>query len=81
VPRWAARAAHRHASAGGGVLSRVQLTAPVRWRQTCEAIPALGIDRVVELGPGGVLAGLAKRCLPGTPVLSVSTPDDLEALR
>lgn len=61
------------------LLSR-QLTAPVRWRQTVEALVASGVDTVVEVGPGGVLTGLVKRCAPGVRAVSVSTPDDLEAL-
>lgn len=61
------------------VLSR-QLTAPVRWRQVLEALPALGVDRVVELGPGGVLTGLVKRTLPDVRAFSVATPADLAQL-
>jgi len=62
-----------------GTLSR-QLTAPVRWRQLLEALPELGVERVVEVGPGGVLAGLVKRTLPGVAVTTVATPDDLATL-
>lgn len=61
-------------------LSR-QLTAPVRWRQVLEALPAYGVDTVVELGPGGVLTGLVKRTLPGLRAVSVATPADAEQLR
>ena len=59
------------------VLSR-QLTAPVRWRQTVEALD--GVDTVVEVGPGGVLTGLVKRCRPDLRAVSIATPDDLEQL-
>lgn len=62
-----------------GTLSR-QLTAPVRWREVVEALPSYGVHTVVEVGPGGVLAGLVKRTLPGVRVLSVATPDDVAAL-
>lgn len=61
------------------VLSR-QLTSPVRWRQTVEALVARGIDTFVEVGPGGVLTGLVKRCRPDVRAVSVAVPDDLESL-
>lgn len=54
-----------------------QLTSEVRWRQTLEA---LDVERVIEVGPGTVLTGLAKRTRPDLLHVSVSTPDDLEAL-
>ena len=38
-----------------------QMTAPVRWVETMEAIASLGISTVVESGPGAVLSGLARR--------------------
>lgn len=60
-------------------LSR-QLTAPVRWRQVLQALPAYGVDRVVELGPGGVLTGLVKRTLPGVRAVSIASPADLAQL-
>ncbi|MEA2147428.1 MAG: hypothetical protein QOG59_3015 [Solirubrobacteraceae bacterium] len=39
------------------------LTMPVRWRETMLAMHGLGADRFVEVGPGRVLTGLAKRTL------------------
>jgi malonyl CoA-acyl carrier protein transacylase len=39
------------------------LTRPVRWRETMLALQELGVSRFVEVGPGRVLSGLAKRTL------------------
>jgi [acyl-carrier-protein] S-malonyltransferase len=52
----------------------------VRWRQTLETFAGLGLTSLVELGPGGVLSGLAKRSLPEIQSLSVSKPEDLDTL-
>lgn len=38
-----------------------QLTAPVRWTETIQAMIAVGVDRFVEIGAGEVLTGLVKR--------------------
>jgi [acyl-carrier-protein] S-malonyltransferase len=38
-----------------------QLTAPVRWTQTMQAMLADGVKKVVEVGPGNVLQGLFKK--------------------
>jgi [acyl-carrier-protein] S-malonyltransferase len=67
-----------HASAGewAGLLTE-QLCQPVRWRPTLEH---LGADVVIEVGPGGVLTGMAKRTLPDARTLTVSEPDQVEAV-
>jgi [acyl-carrier-protein] S-malonyltransferase len=38
-----------------------QITAPVRWTETMAALRAQEVHLMVEAGPGGVLAGLARR--------------------
>ncbi|MBA3544448.1 MAG: ACP S-malonyltransferase, partial [Chthoniobacterales bacterium] len=49
-----------------------QVTATVRWADCMERMLAMGCDLFLELGPGGVLAGLLQRTRKGTEVLSVS---------
>src|ERR1700728_1749452 len=62
-----------------GLLS-AQLCSPVRWRPSLETLSGLGATTLVELGPGGVLTGLAKRVVPDLSTLSVAVPDDLAKL-
>jgi malonyl CoA-acyl carrier protein transacylase len=44
------------------------LIRPVRWRETYTALHEAGTTRFIEVGPGKVLARLAKRIVPGTKV-------------
>ena len=44
------------------------LIRPVRWRETFTALHDAGATRFIEVGPGKVLARLAKRIVPGTKV-------------
>jgi len=62
-----------------GLLS-AQLCGPVRWRQSVETLAGFGATVLLELGPGGVLSGLARRIAPELRALSVSEPADLDAL-
>ncbi|MEZ5343418.1 MAG: ACP S-malonyltransferase [Acidimicrobiales bacterium] len=61
-------------------LLAAQLTSPVRWRHTLEALDAAGVTTLVELGPGSALTGMAKRTLPHATKVSISSPDDIDAL-
>ena len=57
-----------------------QLCSPVRWRQTLRTLERDGFTTFVELGPGTVLTGLAKRTVSDANRFSVATPDDLDGL-
>jgi [acyl-carrier-protein] S-malonyltransferase len=46
------------------------LTMPVRWRETLLALRARGADRFLEVGPGRILTGLAKRTLADVELVS-----------
>ena len=55
-----------------------QVTAPVRWVQSVETLVALGVTRVVELGPGRVLSGLTRSISRQLEVLNVEDAASLE---
>jgi [acyl-carrier-protein] S-malonyltransferase len=57
-----------------------QVTGSVCWSASIEyMIDHLGITRFLELGPGGVIAGLVGRIRKGTEVISISDAATLEA--
>lgn len=56
------------------------ILSPVRWREVQLELADLGVTDLVELGPGGVLAGLAKRTVPDLRVHRVEGPDDVDAV-
>jgi [acyl-carrier-protein] S-malonyltransferase len=49
-----------------------QVTGTVRWLDCMERLAALGCELFIELGPGGVLAGLLRRTRKDVDVMSVS---------
>lgn len=61
-------------------LLNAQLCSPVRWRQTLLNLQNAGAKTFIELGPGSVLTGMAKRTVSDCNTLSVSTPADLDKL-
>jgi [acyl-carrier-protein] S-malonyltransferase len=59
-----------------------QLTAPVLWMQTLEAMQGDGAARYLEVGTGSVLSGLARRTLGrDVETATAGTREDLEGLR
>lgn len=68
---------------GADLIARLvrQVTLPVRWDLCLRSCADLGVTGAVELAPGGVLAGIAKRELPGVELVAIKTPDDLAKAR
>jgi [acyl-carrier-protein] S-malonyltransferase len=58
-----------------------QLTSPVRWVEGVRRLAALGGTglRFVEIGPGTVLSGLARRIVPGCETLALGTAGEVTA--
>jgi [acyl-carrier-protein] S-malonyltransferase len=61
-------------------LLSAQLSSPVRWKHCLLTLSQLGVTDFAELGPGGVLTGMAKRSVAGSRTISVATPEDLDRL-
>ncbi|MGH8371181.1 MAG: ACP S-malonyltransferase [Gammaproteobacteria bacterium] len=58
---------------------KAQLHNPVRWVETVQRFASQGVTRLVELGPGRVLSGLAKRIDKNMEAFSVNDQSSLEA--
>ena len=54
-----------------------QMTSGVRWRETMTNLEEEGVTTFVEIGPGKVLSGLAKRSMKGITLSQVSSASDL----
>ncbi len=55
-----------------------QVTSTVRWTDCMEALIERGCDLFIELGPGGVLAGLLRRTSKNVEVVSVSDAETVQ---
>ena len=64
---------------GGRLKERLkkQMTTGVRWRETMNVMQNEGITTMVEIGPGNVLSGLAKRSMNGVLTSQISNSSDL----
>lgn len=51
-----------------------QMTGSVRWRETILKLADCGVSRLVEVGPGNVLTGLAKRTCDRLELVNVNGP-------
>lgn len=68
---------------GAAVVARLvsQIASPVRWDLCQATLLDLGVTGLLELAPGGVLKGLARRSLPGVETVAITSPADLPAAR
>lgn len=55
-----------------------QIISPVRWRDTMAFFKNEGIDTLIEIGPGRVLTGLAKREIAGINLVNIDRLSDRE---
>jgi [acyl-carrier-protein] S-malonyltransferase len=60
---------------GPGLRERLgrQMVSAVRWTESVERLVEVGADVLVEVGPGEVLTGLARRIAPGVRAVSVGS--------
>jgi [acyl-carrier-protein] S-malonyltransferase len=61
-------------------LLSAQLSSPVRWKHCLLTLAEAGVTDFVELGPGGVLTGMAKRTVSAVRTQSIAMPEDLDKL-
>ncbi|MCF2681655.1 ACP S-malonyltransferase [Faecalicatena contorta] len=59
-------------------LLKEQVSVPVRWMQSMEAMIADGVDTFIEIGPGRTLAGFMKKINRNVKVYNIATLDDVE---
>ncbi|MEN9644433.1 MAG: malonyl CoA-acyl carrier protein transacylase [Actinomycetota bacterium] len=71
--------AHDAGSEWTSLLS-AQLVSPVRWKHCLLTLAEQGVVDFAELGPGGVLTGMAKRTVDGARTISIATPEELDKL-
>lgn len=56
-----------------------QVQSSVYMEDTLHRLGELGVDHILEVGPGSALSGFVKKTLPGVPCASVETPEQLDA--
>lgn len=61
-------------------LLKAQVSSPVLWEQTLYELEKMGVDTIIEVGPGKTIAGFVKKTVPSIKVIGVATPEDIETL-
>jgi [acyl-carrier-protein] S-malonyltransferase len=75
INNWQAREIRTGAEAREGLYQ--QVPNPVRWTQTMRLLAASGVTRVIEVGAGGVLTGLARNIDPSLQAQKFGEASDL----
>lgn len=57
-----------------------QVQSSVYMEDSIRAMVGLGVETLVEIGPGKVLSGFARKTAPETPIFAVETAEDVEKL-
>ena len=55
-----------------------QVTQTVRWRETMKFAEGVGVKKIIELGSGKVLTGIAKRMVKNIVSINIETTEDLK---
>lgn len=56
-----------------------QITSPVKWSQSMAMLVSAGVTKIIEIGPGKVLTGLAKREMNPESMTNLDTLSDIQA--
>jgi [acyl-carrier-protein] S-malonyltransferase len=79
INNWQAREVRTGAEARQGLLHQIPNT--VRWEESIRYLATQGVDRFLEVGPGGVLTGLLRSIDPTLQGLRFGEASDVEKLR
>jgi [acyl-carrier-protein] S-malonyltransferase len=58
-----------------------QVYSPVKWEQTLYELEKMGVDTIIEVGPGKTIAGFVRKTVPSIKVIGVASPEDIETLK
>ena len=61
-------------------LLKAQVSSPVMWEQTLYELEKMGVDTIIEAGPGRTIAGFVRKTVSNIRVIGVSTPEDIDKL-